>query len=843
MARRAKFGRRPNVQPNIQGTLIAVAREAMFRTDSNMMDAWKSGGEVDGMPVTDDRALNYWKGRLADLDKKDPAYDTIKTQIMQLQYAVEQSKMDLKYVQGKIDEREYAQFFIKWSKKVPKNGEFWRALQKDAAQLMERAKEKARIEGEKAKQESFNRFVAGHQSTIDLGNALTDAINQLSKETGLSITGNGDLLLDMLSEDYRENPGKYHRLEDTLPSGFSGTFTTTWVGNQIADAESSYDVIADRAKRDGYTEAYNSATSGQANMSAWTANMEVWPVSKAYDKALQAFAKTWDDPAVSDRDKDAAAAAFAKVVTNLAKTPGIDNATQMMLEADALRLMGQDAGDAPSFGQQLGKQGVTVEVSAQIANHKVLKEAMDALPGQYVYAPRNPDGTYDHTGKGPIGIVPAGAVPSDAVMVAIPGLTGAPSMVKMPVKQITAKDPLNPNADPVNVGSFVQYNVGGRTLTLYQYKDQNGQAAWTATNPFERNVSQALDSAGNLVLTPMSVNPMARAAELDAQYPGMNIAAQLQGKTLGSEKFEIESRSTSGDKLTVKWSGTDFTVVLSDVQKDAAGKTIGSVEQTIPWLTNNPADIQKNVLSASRWQGSSVGTFSTPLGASVAQSTVTMSGSQVASLAQDEAFQHAFVYQTMQAYGTSNPLDPRVMAEWQDTTRKAAVQFRLGTEATGARAAWAAERDDLDYPGIKKDPTTTTMTIGFAGRDLKLPGVPAYLKGAGGSAPAIDLNGVSDILGWAAGKIGVSIPALRAGALPAEMPKPTSMGGFNPAPVPAAKPAVSTKSSPAPSVSMGGFNPAPAPATVSVGAAPAAPKINKDLSPEAPSYQTWGGGR
>lgn len=760
MARRAR-ARRPQVQRDINGTLIAIARETQARNDSNIMDAWRNGGEFQGAKVTDDIALAYWRKRMAGLAKNDPAYDTAKSQIMQLQYGIEQSKADLRYVQGKIGDREYAKFFINWAKKVPRNSEFWRVLQKDAARLLENAKEKARINGEKAKQDSFNRFVEDRNKDIGLGNALTDAINRLSQETGLSVTGNGERLLELLTEDYQEHPDRYHALQDSIKvagGDFSGTFTSSWVGAQVGAATEAYDDVAVRAQKDGYVSAYNTATKGQADMSSWAANIEVWSVAKAYDTAYQAFARVWNDPNVSYRDKQSAAQTFSTSVGKLAETPGIDNATQQMLLADATRATGEDAGDAPSFGTaQLGHPGMTPEIQQAVAYQREAQALMDTNPGAYVYAPMTADGQYDPSGKSPVGIVPAQAVGPDAVFIAQPGLDGKPSMVALSPHTVYVKDPNDPGADPVAIGKTISYQVGGRAITMYGYQDQAGNARWSLRSPYADGVQGVNDKEGNLILTlPGQADPAARAAQIDAKY-GTNLGAQMAALTGGgSASSVVYQRDEEGKvtaKLTVKYDGTGFNISQANISRDEMGREVEGDTTTVPVGINTPLDLSSAALAPSRLSGESVaGAYTSPLAGSVAASAATMTGNQVAALAQDPAFQHAFVTQTMQTLGITNPLDPRVVEAWGDAT-DAANRGWGGQDARLRRGVKPAiEREDLDYPGAKADdPTKTSATITFGGRDIKVPGLPAYLNSLnGGQPPAVNLNGISDFLGGAA---------------------------------------------------------------------------------------------
>ena len=66
------------------------------------MNAWKGGGLYKGAPVTDEMVIAHWNGRLAQLDPRDPLYDTYKTAVMQYTYAIEESKVRTLYEQGKM---------------------------------------------------------------------------------------------------------------------------------------------------------------------------------------------------------------------------------------------------------------------------------------------------------------------------------------------------------------------------------------------------------------------------------------------------------------------------------------------------------------------------------------------------------------------------------------------------------------------------------------------------------------------------------------------------------------------------------------------------------------------
>lgn len=758
MARRARFGIAVRSQQNIAGTLLAIAREMQGREDSNIMDAWKNGGEVHGHKVTDQMVLDYWNKREQTLDQKDPAYDTIKSNIMQLHYGIEQSKMDLLHVQGKINDRQYAQFFLKWAAKVPRQGEFWRVLQKDAATLMERSKASLAAAADKAKLDAFNKFTAAREGDLGLGNALTDAIQSLSNETGLNITANGDRLLELLSSDYAANPGKYHALTDAIKSsgaGFNGVFTPAWVATQVSAAESAYGDIATRAHKDGYSTAYDQATKGQASMTSWGSSMGAWPVSKAYDAAYRAFDKVWSDPHASFREKNAAAATFAGIAGNLAQTKGLPTAVVTMLQADAQRALGQDAGDSPSFGAVSGHPGITPEIGAQVATTNAAEDAMKMNPGMYSYAPLKSDGTFDTTGQGPIGVIANTAIPSDAVFVAVPGMDGKPSMVAVQPKQVMVKDPNDPNAAPIPVGAVITYSYGGNTVTMYGVRNGSGQQGWLTRNPYADGVTGQSDKDGNLILTlPGQNDPTATAQQIEKQYPGIDVQsavnyAMQHGGSATATGYADDGKGNK-QKVTITFDGGKFSVTnTAQVYDPQTGKTTDGFATTTPYQVADPATLRQETISASVWNGnaSSIpGYYSSPASASVAVADTNMSSAQVAALAKDPNFQHAFINQTMQTLGTTNPADQRVVDAWHAATDKSlGLGMNFGDPlANGMTVSptFAGTRNDLTYPGVETaKPNESTAQITFGGQTLKVPNVPAYLLNSSAATPAANLQG------------------------------------------------------------------------------------------------------
>src|ERR1035437_6037110 len=137
MARRGRFGRLPAAAPDLTSTIVSIAKEMQAAQDTNIMNAWQKGGLFEGKQATDAIVLKYWQTRLAGVDKTDPKYDEYKQNIDQLDYSIAESKQTVLYKQGKLTDTGLANFYLGWAKKVNVNTEFYRVLQRDAAQFLQ----------------------------------------------------------------------------------------------------------------------------------------------------------------------------------------------------------------------------------------------------------------------------------------------------------------------------------------------------------------------------------------------------------------------------------------------------------------------------------------------------------------------------------------------------------------------------------------------------------------------------------------------------------------------------------------------------------------------------------
>lgn len=755
-SRRGSFGLQPRVAPNISGQIIALAREYAARRDSNIMDAWRNGGTFEGKKVTDEMVLAYWEEKQKGLDPEDPNYNSNANQILQLQYGIEQSKQDLLHVQGKISDQQYAQFYIKWAKKVPRNSEFYRTLQKDAAQLIEQGRQKAKSAAEQAKTDRFNEFVKRTtDSKIAVGNYLTQALVDLAKQTGMSVTGNGDVLLSMLTTDVKNNPDKYHGLLDSLSKAdptFDGNITESYFNKSVSDATQGYSDIADKARAGGFVTAYASAVQSQSSMAQWGQNIKTWPIAQSYSTADDAMDRVWSNPNSSQMEKTAAAIKAAETYESLASTPGIDAGTREQLLADAARLRGEDGGDAPSYGSaQLGRNGVTPEQAMQISTWTKMQADMAANPAAFAYGPTDRNGNYDPTGAGPVGIVPRGSIPSGAVAVMIPTGTGGSVLSYVQPQPIYTTDPNT--GKEVLAGQHIAYNVGGKPIELWGYIDGGGNAHWSSTSPLVDGAQTSYDGNGSLHVTQPSTaaaDPIAVArwyAQQEQYQPYaaelIGLAAQMQQQrdqgsplesSFGANTFDA-NKGTKAEGVVVSYKDGQIQIEITSNEVDPQ---TGSITQT----STTPYILPIGNPLVSAWSPSAIAagdipgaTFDSPLAASVSAARYTQTQDQARAQAGNPEFQQQFIIQTMNTLHIDNPYDVRIAQAWKAaTTGDNSATIRAQTQAlvdAGVPPAVARNRlrGDLTYPGSAPvtEGNTGSVNVRFGATTINIPNLPSYM--------------------------------------------------------------------------------------------------------------------
>jgi len=181
VATRGRFGRLPaQPNPSLTNTIVAIAREMQQTRDSNVMDAWKNGGNFEGKPVTDEVVLDHWRERMANISKDDPLYDTYSETVTQLEYTIAESKISTRYAQGKASAASMVAFYTNWAKKIPVDSEFHRVLERNAAQFAKVLAAQAKAAAKKAPKPLSPDVVARVQNEVP-GMYLTNVLTNIAR--------------------------------------------------------------------------------------------------------------------------------------------------------------------------------------------------------------------------------------------------------------------------------------------------------------------------------------------------------------------------------------------------------------------------------------------------------------------------------------------------------------------------------------------------------------------------------------------------------------------------------------------------------------------------------------
>lgn len=194
MARTGYFGRGVRQAPSLTNTLIAIAREYQNQRSQNIMDAWQKGGTFEGKKATDDVVLKFWRDKASGVSPDDPLADTYHNTVTQLDYTIHESKMTAQYALKKVSDAAMVKFYLGWAKKVPKDSEFYRVLQRDAGQYMRSAKNNSEAAAAKAKELAYQKAQDATHSHYEAGaEYIIDTLRRVA-QSGYAKGGVGPLI-------------------------------------------------------------------------------------------------------------------------------------------------------------------------------------------------------------------------------------------------------------------------------------------------------------------------------------------------------------------------------------------------------------------------------------------------------------------------------------------------------------------------------------------------------------------------------------------------------------------------------------------------------------------------
>ena len=252
MSRTGSFGRQPRAAPSLSATIVALAREEEAQRDQNIINAWQKGGEFEGKKVTDELILGYWRDRLKGISKDDPLYDTYRNAILQYEYAIAESKMTARYAMianpSSGDDMRMVSFYLGWAKKIPKDSELYRVLQRDAGQYLRRAKANAAANAARIKEELYQKQQNETLRRTRASDYLNDVILRMAQgpapglglEPVVGTRGSGSQISNMLLDD----PGMLERIIRSITPGYEGP---TWIeGTPANPAVLYHDYVTNR---------------------------------------------------------------------------------------------------------------------------------------------------------------------------------------------------------------------------------------------------------------------------------------------------------------------------------------------------------------------------------------------------------------------------------------------------------------------------------------------------------------------------------------------------------------------------------------------------------------------
>lgn len=535
MPRRGSFGRLPRAGSDLTATIISIARAMQDARDSNVMDAWKNGGLFEGSPVTDDMVMDYWRARLSEIDPDDPLYDQYSNNVTHLEYNIAQSKAELTYRQSAPSagaDRRMAQFYLDWSKKVPKDSEFYRELQKDAAQFVQSAKARGRAGAGQAAEEAYGKERDAILKKGDAGVILTQVMTQWARDNniigvdedlnkfrlaGENDPGRMEALLDQVNADIAARPAEWKALLDQLeaadPTGFDGQITSSYFAGALKDQSGANTTAAALAAKTGHKGETKTFTTAAENISLMAQGVGAWSPAETYQQAFDARQTVFDDPTSSDEERRQAGLKFAELVEKIVDDPALSTAiaNRMLNDVKASRgdvsagqidstytnflgLKDTAAGtDAGATGDGSKPKGVNADIAAQMERYQGNYENITAYPDQFIWGIVNDAGGFDPTGKR-VGVVSATEVvnsPARPQIVVIPQTTGGALPVAAGTQPVYAKDASGER----QIGSMLSYNVGGLTVRLYEVMI-GGELVKTADPPFNPGAVVTYDSKG-----------------------------------------------------------------------------------------------------------------------------------------------------------------------------------------------------------------------------------------------------------------------------------------------------------------------------------------------------------
>ena len=554
-ARRGKFGRIPATAPDLTSTIVSLSHQMVAAEDKNITDAWQNGGLYQGKPVTDAMIIAHWQERLQGIDPTDPMYDQYAQTINQLEYNIGLQKAQLAYAQsdgGAAADAKMASFYTTWAKKIPPDSEFYRTLQKSAAQFIQTSRAKGAASAKAAAEANYQAAQAHTIATQENAGAyLTNVVFSILASRGVDIAHPDQTdpaeyaaaLASINGTQYGAGAGRpggvdvglvlYHdaqtgkavtvgdvraQLAKNDPH-YTGVVTPAYFHQVILQQQAGQASTLALAKSTGHATDVTNIGKQMTNTTrtaAWIANQ---PIEQSYVQLRDQWLSTWSDPNTSPGAKMAAWNTYSQGITALANDPKRppDDVTKARLLGEAQGKTGVEplATDFTGSAQAGTASNDIALTQGDVQRFTMYQQVVASGAAVWAY------GTYDasngifNPGAGTeIGAttLPQANAASQAgsVLTYIPQGAGLPMIpVYVAGKQITAQvvdangNPVasvSPNADVV--GTAYDTIVDGVPTRFYAYTDsKTGLPVYTKINPWGGTSVSAHDTGTGVQLT------------------------------------------------------------------------------------------------------------------------------------------------------------------------------------------------------------------------------------------------------------------------------------------------------------------------------------------------------
>lgn len=555
MARRGAFGRLPRTAPSLSSTIIAIAREMQAQRDSNIMDAWKSGGTFEGKKATDGAVLAYWKARVGGVAKDDPLYDLYHNNVTQLEYTIAESKASTSYAQGKMSDKAMAGFYTNWARKVPKDSEFYRVLMRDAAQFMRASKAKSQADINRLKEERYQRDqVATENQYEKAGQYVGDVLKRIAQANGLIGMSDDASLLNFDPRDpekmmrlftilsatessstlagqvgtvlYHDDKGNPVTAGDvvahlrSVDPTFDGRITMDYLSKTLTSQRTGIEKRLALAEKTGHATDANNLRGWKTYITEVARETNAWPVAQTYSSYRQDFLGVWESTSATPAEKLEAWKVYQGQLMSLRDDPRIatDDATKNKLVAEATGDASSETlsesftglNNADNSTTSSGFKGDIAETQVDVAKFQSWSDAVNT-PGSGVFWTQGVEdsaGNFKVKPGGPmVGAATydqiANVSPVTPVPVVVPQGNGATPMTMLVTGvnvDAYANDPLT--GQPVErstknpVCTAYDITIGGFVSRVYSFKGSDGKTYYSTEAPWGDGVPAHTDESG-----------------------------------------------------------------------------------------------------------------------------------------------------------------------------------------------------------------------------------------------------------------------------------------------------------------------------------------------------------